>query len=186
MTSRRLSPEEARAERMRRLFAEAGEPLAPEDARQRGATYRALYQDHRAPVPGARRFLAVAHARARVVVVTNNLVEEQQEKLAFLRLTPFVHDLVTSEELGVSKPDPRFFAAALERSSLDRQEVVVLGDSFESDVVGARLSGLAVVWFNRFGARTPRTERRPPELATLRPALRAWAAVVAAHDRALT
>ncbi len=82
-------------------------------------------------------------------VVTNNLVAEQIEKLAHLDMTHLVDALVISEEAGVRKPDPAIFRLALARCGASANEAVMLGDSWGSDVLGARAAGIRAVWLNR-------------------------------------
>jgi HAD superfamily hydrolase (TIGR01509 family) len=95
-------------------------------------------------------------ARARVGIVTNNLLEEQQDKLRQCRLDDYVDELVVSEKAGVSKPDPRIFEIALERLGCRRDEVVMVGDSWVADVAGAIAAGIRPIWFNP--QRKPRPE----------------------------
>jgi putative hydrolase of the HAD superfamily len=87
--------------------------------------------------------------------VTNNTLAEQSEKLATFGLAPFVTALVTSEEVGVAKPDGRIFAAALARLGCAAHEAVMVGDSWIHDVAGARAAGIAAVWFARDAAPAP-------------------------------
>jgi putative hydrolase of the HAD superfamily len=176
----RLSLDGARAERMRRLFEDAGVNLTGGEPLQRARELRVHYQALRRAVPGAAPFLRYAHRRATISVVTNNLLEEQQEKLRFLGVADLVDDLVTSEEAGVAKPDPGIFAIALRRAGASRRGAVMLGDSFASDVVGARQARLPVVWFNRYAAPPPPGHRPVPELRSLAPPSRAWRAVASA------
>lgn len=173
----------ARAERVAHLFEGVGEPLPPAEARRRAAAFRRAYLAGRRPVVGATAFLRYAHRRARVIVVTNNLEAEQQAKLRHLRLARYVDGLVTSEREGAAKPDARLFLAGLRKAGVGPEEAVVLGDSYRSDVVGARAADLAVVWFNRFGARPPSPLLPVPEIARLHPPRNAWAAIERAHER---
>jgi putative hydrolase of the HAD superfamily len=87
--------------------------------------------------------------------VTNNTVAEQVEKLAFLGLDRIVEHLVTSEQVGVAKPDPTIFRTALRQAAASPGEAVMVGDSWTSDVVGAHKAGIRAVWFNRFHAPRP-------------------------------
>ena len=100
--------------------------------------------------------LAGVKARALVGIVTNNLLEEQQDKLRQCRLDGYVDELVVSEKAGVSKPDPRIFQIALDRLGCRRDEVVMVGDSWPADVAGAIAAGIRAVWFNP--QRKPRPE----------------------------
>ena len=138
---------DARIERYRRLFAYAGQP----DARAAAAAelHRRVYQASRRCVEGALELVTHLHTRLRIGVVSNNTVAEQTEKLATFGFTPFVHCLVTSEEVGVAKPDPRIFRVALERLECDPYEAVMIGDAWVQDIVGATGVGIRSLWFNR-------------------------------------
>lgn len=120
------------------------------EAQALSTRYRALYQARRRAVPGAREVLERLHGRAAIAIVTNSQVEEQEEKLAFLGFRHLVDHLVVSEDVGVLKPDPRIFQIALDRAGAPAERAVMLGNSWETDVLGARAAGVRAVWFNRF------------------------------------
>ncbi len=44
------------------------------------------------------------------------------------------------------KPDPKIYRLAIERLGVDPRRVAVIGDALETDVKGARASGLASIW----------------------------------------
>ena len=149
----RLSISAARIERFRRLLVEArmadADRVAPELAR----TYRSAYETGWQAVPGAAPLLAALKARGvRTAIVTNNVTEEQRLKLQFCRLADLVDELVTSEEVGVQKPDPRIFQVALERLGARADEAVMVGDAWATDIEGARAAGVRPIWLNRLGA----------------------------------
>jgi len=165
----RLPLETARVERFRRLLeaADADRPSAhASDAARR---YRQAYEQAWQPVAGAIAFLqSVTHAGATVVVITNNLVKEQQDKLVRCGLSGLVAALVASEEVGVQKPDVRIFGAALARVKAKAATAVMLGDAWATDIEGARAAGVRAVWLNRFGATRP--DPSVQELRSLEPA----------------
>lgn len=139
----------ARRERYRRLLAFVGG-----DERHAGAAaelHRREYQANRRRVDGALEVLDLIARERPVAVVTNNTVAEQTEKLATFGLAPFVCALVTSQEIGASKPDGRIFAAALQRVGCAAGDAVMVGDSWVHDVEGARAAGIAAVWLDRDG-----------------------------------
>ncbi len=163
----RMSVETARRRRFEELARFCGGEVPPGEAERWSTEYRASYQKFRRPVPGARRVLERLHGRSRIVVVSNNQVEEQEEKLAFLGLRRLVDLLVVSEEVGVGKPDPRIFEVALRRAEVSAAETVMVGDSFPNDVLGARGVGIGAVWFNRFRRPAP-ADLSVPELHSFR------------------
>lgn len=150
-----LTLREARRERFQRLFSELGEE-APDDLVQSAVEgYARAYRGSWRLVPGAEELLLEVGERATVAVVTNNLLAEQRDKLEALGIARYVDVLVASEEVGVAKPDPEIFRVALERVGCSPEEAVMIGDSWESDVVGARAAGIPAVWLNRHGLACP-------------------------------
>ena len=63
-----------------------------------------------------------------------------------------VDAVVTSAEVGASKPDPRIFEAALDAAGCRSDEALHVGDSLENDVAGARAAGIAALHLDRVGA----------------------------------
>ena len=151
----RVPLEIARIERFRRLLQASGVSANRETASQLASIYRDTYKEHRRAVAGAREVMAAIKRRARVGIVSNNLLDEQQEKLRICELEPFVDALVVSEEAGVSKPDPTIFRLALDRLGVTAEESVMVGDSWVADIDGARAAGIRAIWFNPTGAAAP-------------------------------
>ncbi len=167
-----VSVDEARLERFRGI----GELVGHSVDRAEGAglveRYQGLYRERRRAIPGATALLRHLHGRVPVAIVTNNRTAEQEEKLAVLGLADYVDALIISESVGVSKPDPAIFRIALEAVDAAPREAVMVGDSWASDVLGARASGIRAVWFNRFRAPRPPGDRSisVAELTSLEPA----------------
>ena len=152
----RLSISGARIERFKRLLIAANVAEADRVAPDIARTYRCAYETASQPLPGAGSLLSALKARGiRTAVVTNNLVSEQRSKLAHCRLEADVDALVTSEEVGVQKPDPRIFQAALDRVGVRPAEAVMVGDAWATDIEGARAAGVRPIWLNRFGVTSP-------------------------------
>lgn len=61
-------------------------------------------------------------------------------------LGPLLGVVIDSSCVGVSKPDPRIFALAVQQLGCAAAETLYVGDSFEKDVVGARAAGLRTGW----------------------------------------
>jgi putative hydrolase of the HAD superfamily len=152
----RLSISSARLERFKRLLSAANVAEPDRIAQECARTYRRAYETSWQSVPGAGSLLWALKARGfRTAVVTNNLASEQRSKLAVCGLTGHVDALVTSEEVGVQKPDPRIFQVALDRLGVTAGEAVMVGDAWATDVEGARAAGVRPIWLNRFGVRSP-------------------------------
>ena len=165
----------ARVERFRRLYRAAGLDADTDLSARTAAAYRDAYVHARRPIDGAVQFLEAIRARATVVVVSNNLLEEQREKLRGCGLGDYVDVLVVSEEVGVAKPDSRIFQVALERAQVRAEEAVMVGDSWANDVEGARAAGIRAVWFTRDGRPAPDPD--VPVLRSLAVSSETWRAI---------
>jgi putative hydrolase of the HAD superfamily len=58
---------------------------------------------------------------------------------------------LASGEVGVSKPNPGIFYAAMERLGATAEESLYVGDNYWADVVGAKRAGLTPVLFDPHG-----------------------------------
>lgn len=151
------------------ILEHAGVPLNPAVE----AALEELYAYHRETnlwefVPPA-VFPALEALRAHGLTIT--IVSNANGKLRVLferlKLAGCVDCMLDSHEEAVEKPDPRFFALALERSSARRETTIHVGDLYHVDVVGARNAGLRGVLLDEAGlyadADCPRV-RSLPEL----------------------
>jgi putative hydrolase of the HAD superfamily len=80
-------------------------------------------------------------------------------------LAPALDVILDSALVGMSKPDPGIFRAALERLQLPPQEVTCVGDSFERDMIPARELGMKTIWLKGPHPRIP--ENPGPVNATI-------------------
>ncbi len=81
--------------------------------------------------------------------VVSNLRRDMNELCRDLGIGPYLDFCLTSAEIGVEKPDPAIFVAALERAGVAAPEAVHVGDQPRSDLVGARGAGLHAVLLDR-------------------------------------
>jgi putative hydrolase of the HAD superfamily len=67
--------------------------------------------------------------------------------------------VVLSEEVGSQKPNPRIYQAALDRCGLKSEDVLMIGDSWYSDILGAINAGIDQMWIKR-GEHTPDDQQK--------------------------
>lgn len=164
----RVPIHESRMRRYHRFYEMAGSPVTSDEVLAIADRHVAMYMSTRRIVPGADALMAALKAHVPIAVVTNNTVVEQTEKLATFGLSAYVDHLITSEEVGVAKPDRVIFEHALERLGVGAAEAVMIGDSWENDVVGASRCGIRPIWLNRHGVACP-DARLAHELARFEP-----------------
>jgi putative hydrolase of the HAD superfamily len=150
-----LSTAEARLERFHGLARWCGFEIDRSEAAGFAQQYRQQYLRARRAVPGARAVLERLHGRVTIGVVTNNRVEDQHDKIRAIGIDRRIDFLVISEAVGCSKPDPRIFRIALAEAGAEAEEAAMIGDSWVSDVMGARGAGIPAIWFNRLHQRAP-------------------------------
>lgn len=82
------------------------------------------------------------------VIIAGNQPAQRSAELRALQLG--VTEIVTSEELGVEKPDPAFFAAVCQRAGApDPSRLLYVGDRVDRDVLPAAAFGMATCWLQR-------------------------------------
>lgn len=110
-------------------------------------------------IDGAHEVLRALQGTCQFAIVTNGLQAVQRSRLAHSLIRDYIAELIISEEVGVAKPRPGFFAAAFERlGNPAKSDVLIIGDSLTSDMQGGADYGIDTCWFN------PAAEPRPDDL----------------------
>jgi putative hydrolase of the HAD superfamily len=100
----------------------------------------------RAAVAVNRPLLAELTDRGFVLGVVSNGCGNVDRLCREFGYSPFFSVVVDSRRAGISKPDPRIFERAVAQLALPAAETLVVGDSFDRDIVPARLAGLRTAW----------------------------------------
>ena len=81
-------------------------------------------------------------------ILTNGFKEIQHKKLSGAQIDQYFSCVINAEEVGVKKPDPEIFNAALERAKVRPEQALMIGDDLEADVHGALNAGWSALHFN--------------------------------------
>ena len=98
------------------------------------------------PYEDAPAVLEVLRNRYRIGIISNG-----NNRPADVGLEDIFDFTVFAHECGFPKPDPRIFEFAFAKSGDQPESVVHVGDSLQSDVLGANNHGMLSVWLNRNG-----------------------------------
>lgn len=150
------------------VLAAAGLPGGHDVAKDFAARYIAAMRAALRLFPDAVDALDLAQAarpRPRLGILTNGPQGVQRARIAHLDLTARVDFVVVSGEIGVAKPDPAFFAAALRLAGCAPPDAVMIGDNPVADIAGAKGAGLRAVWLDRAGAGWPGIAPTPDRTA---------------------
>ncbi len=84
-----------------------------------------------------------------LTILTNGLREVQHQRIRYSALRPYIKDVVISDELGIAKPNPKIIEYALKNiNHLEKENVMIIGDSLTSDIQGGLNASITTVWYN--------------------------------------
>lgn len=81
-------------------------------------------------------------------IITNGFKEVQNIKIDRSKLRPYFSHIIISEEYNLTKPDEKIFRLAEHLANSDKQNCIMIGDNFESDIEGATNAGWQAVHFS--------------------------------------
>ncbi len=90
-------------------------------------------------------------------IITNGFKEVQYKKIKNSGIKKYFKTITTSEEIGVKKPNPIIFKRALEKANALAEKSIMIGDSFEADILGAKNIGLQTLFYNYRNEQIPKT-----------------------------
>ncbi len=100
------------------------------------------------PLPGSIELLEELKENYVICAVSNGIAEVQHSRLAISGLGKYFDHLFISEELGISKPDPRFFEKAFaDIPGFRKEDSLLIGDSMTSDIQGGNNCGIRTVLY---------------------------------------
>ena len=100
-------------------------------------------------VDGAIELLDYLKDKYTLSIISNGFVEVQYIKLRRSGLLPYFTHIFLSEEVGYQKPDIRFFQAVLEKLDAKNTECLVIGDNFQTDILGAQNAKIDAVFYKK-------------------------------------
>jgi putative hydrolase of the HAD superfamily len=104
-------------------------------------------------MPDAEEVVRRLKSDYKIGLLTNGAPDLQREKIAASGLEKYFDAIVVSGELGIGKPKPEIFLHLLEKLDVTVNQAVMVGNSLERDIAGARNAGLAIsIWIKVSGA----------------------------------
>lgn len=105
----------------------------------------------------SREVLHVLHDRGYRLGVVSNFYGNVAALCAEAGFGPYLDVVLDSAVVGLRKPDPAFFTAALDRLGVPPAEAAMVGDSFDRDIRPARALGMRTYWLAGPGRACPDT-----------------------------
>ncbi len=99
--------------------------------------------------PHAMEMLLAQKGKQTIVAVTNGTKVAQEKKLRLSGLDKIFERIFISENVGFEKPNIEYFDYVLgELGVTDKREVLIIGDSLTSDILGGEKAGIDTCWYN--------------------------------------
>lgn len=113
-------------------------------------------------VDGARQLVGgLASHGYRLHLCSNGFHEVQYRKLHSSGLERFFSTVVLSEDAGANKPWKEFFDYAFRETGARPSTTIMIGDNYDTDIIGAMNVGLDTIFFNRWQKEITGNMRRP-------------------------
>ena len=144
----KIKKSELRYQRLKTTFDAIGVPIQDSTIDKLAVSYIEYLSSFNHPVPHTTSILEYLESKYRLHIITNGFQEIQEKKLRNSNIYHFFDQIIDSEMAGVKKPNPLIFNLALERAGVMAKNAVMIGDSLEADVLGARAVGLQTIHFN--------------------------------------
>ncbi|WP_248722175.1 YjjG family noncanonical pyrimidine nucleotidase [Seonamhaeicola sp. ML3] len=81
-------------------------------------------------------------------IITNGFEEIQHKKMYKSNIVHFFKTVTNSEMVGVKKPNPKIFKFALSLAQANVNTSIMIGDSYEADILGAKNVGMDTILFD--------------------------------------
>lgn len=116
-------------------------------------TARKLYEKYLSQghyfIDGAEKLLEELSAKYHLYLATNGTKIVQQGRIKSAGIEKYFNHIFVSEDIGFNKPDKRFFDSCFKAiENFDKNQAVIIGDSFSSDILGGKNANIKTVWFN--------------------------------------
>ena len=99
-------------------------------------------------IEGAIELLEYLHPKYNLYILSNGFKELQSRKMSTAGIDKYFDALILSEDIGVNKPNRELYEYALQKTSSTIEDSIMIGDMFETDIVGAANIGMKQIYFN--------------------------------------
>lgn len=100
-------------------------------------------------IEGAKETLKILKEKGYILFIgTNGIKSVIYKKLEKLQVSSYISDIICSEDIKEDKPNALFYDYLLKKCNCTKDQVLFVGDSLTSDILGGMKNGIDTCWFN--------------------------------------
>jgi len=144
----RITKTELRYQRLKTVFDELNYAIKDEVIDMLAIDYIKYLSSYNHLFPNTIQILEYLKPKYKLHIITNGFQEIQEKKMANSKILLYFDQIINSEMAGVKKPNPLIFELALQSANTTPQNSIMIGDSIEADILGAKAVGFHALHFN--------------------------------------
>ena len=144
----KISQEELRFKRLNDVFDILDVSISEETVNQISNDYIEHLPNSNHLFDGTIEILEYLRPKYNLHIVTNGFHHVQDKKMKNANIFHYFSTITNSELAGVKKPHPNIFEFALSSAKANKEDSIMIGDSLETDIVGALDFGIDAIFFN--------------------------------------
>lgn len=144
----KISKTDLRYQRLKTTFDTLKINLSDATIHRLAEEYIANLSNYNHLFPNALEILNYLKPTYRLHIITNGYQEIQDKKMKNSGIFDYFLNVINAEMAGVKKPNPLIFQLALDLAKVIPEKAIMIGDSLEADIMGAKALGFHTLHFN--------------------------------------
>lgn len=142
--------------RMKKILDRHGHNTTEDEIVQLDKLYWKTFWKNRKLLPEAIDLLKLCNnLHIPVAIISNGNPEMQRKTMSRLKLHNYVNIVLTPGNVDEMKPNNTLFDRAMKILGVNPEKIIMVGNSFSRDVIGAVNAGIIPVWLNSLGKEKP-------------------------------
>ena len=100
-------------------------------------------------IDGIEDLLLYLSGKYKIFTASNGVYYMQVNRIKKSNLSKYFTDIFVSDKIGYEKPDKRFFQKIMDLTKYSNDDLIMIGDSIKSDIIGAKNSKIKSIYFNK-------------------------------------
>lgn len=112
--------------------------------------YNKKFMESMRPYKGVKSMLRyLKKTNCIVCLLTDFALREQLDKISRLNLNFYIDHIISSEEMGVEKPNPSIYEHILSKFSVAKKNTFIIGDNIQKDIMGGINNKMFSILFSK-------------------------------------